>query len=250
MTSSNSLPKNWCSCPNWWRANRRAKQQRGLERRASRQHDGPIRRGSTMTSQTLSKDLHQENHLLRRRLEDYVALAHRNEAKLRRFQSHELRLIGLNSMLEVIQEILYPDPSVFSWDTAPPPPPATSSTCCSRARCFRRSDRTRSNSTGRCSPLSTARPIASPCCRWCATAARSAASTSAATAWSATSKGSAPISWNTSPRWWRSASRTPATSSASKDRASPTPSPPSTTAASSINATRKKWSARAARAFP
>src|SRR3569623_3395586 len=69
-----------------------------------------------MSSQILSDDLHQENRLLRRRLEDYLAQAHRNEAKLRRFQSHELRLIGLNSMFEVIQEILYPDPSVFSWD--------------------------------------------------------------------------------------------------------------------------------------
>src|SRR3569833_2552096 len=69
-----------------------------------------------MSSQILSDDLHQENRLLRRRHEDYLAQAHRNEAKLRRFQSHELRLIGLNSMFEVIQEILYPDPSVFSWD--------------------------------------------------------------------------------------------------------------------------------------
>src|SRR3569832_1845644 len=69
-----------------------------------------------MSSQILSDDLHQETRLLRRRLEDYLAQAHRNEAKLRRFQSHELRLIGLNSMFEVIQEILYPDPSVFSWD--------------------------------------------------------------------------------------------------------------------------------------
>lgn len=69
-----------------------------------------------MSSEILSDDLHQENRLLRRRLEDYLAQAHRNEAKLRRFQSHELRLIGLNSIFEVIQEILYPDPSVFSWD--------------------------------------------------------------------------------------------------------------------------------------
>lgn len=69
-----------------------------------------------MASPSLNDDLHQENRLLRRRLEDYLAQAHRNEAKLRRFQSHELRLIGLNSMFEVIQEILYPDPSMFSWD--------------------------------------------------------------------------------------------------------------------------------------
>src|SRR3569832_1470709 len=69
-----------------------------------------------MSSQIMSDDLHQENRLLRRRLEDYLAQDHRNEAKLRRFESHELRLIGLISMFEVIQEILYPDPSVFSWD--------------------------------------------------------------------------------------------------------------------------------------
>src|SRR3569833_2097284 len=69
-----------------------------------------------MSSQILSDDLLQENRLLRRRLVDYLAQAHRNEAKLRRFHSHELRLIGLNSMFVVIQEILYPDPSVFSWD--------------------------------------------------------------------------------------------------------------------------------------
>lgn len=67
-------------------------------------------------SHTVSNDLLQENRLLRRRMEDYLSQAHRNEAKLRRFQSHELRLIGLNSLFELVQEILYPDPSVFSWD--------------------------------------------------------------------------------------------------------------------------------------
>src|SRR3569832_501715 len=69
-----------------------------------------------MSSKILSDDLHQENSLQRRRLEDYLAKDHRNEAKLRRVQSHERRLIGLISMFEVIQEMLYPDPSVFSWD--------------------------------------------------------------------------------------------------------------------------------------
>lgn len=69
-----------------------------------------------MTAQTAANDPHQENRLLRRRLEDYVAQAHKNEAKLRRFQSHELRLIGLNSLFELVQEILYPDPSMFNWD--------------------------------------------------------------------------------------------------------------------------------------
>jgi diguanylate cyclase (GGDEF)-like protein len=61
-------------------------------------------------------DLYEENRLLRRRLEDYLAQARRNEAKLRRFQSHELRLIGLNSLFELIQDILYPNPLVFNWD--------------------------------------------------------------------------------------------------------------------------------------
>jgi two-component system cell cycle response regulator len=62
------------------------------------------------------KDIHDENNLLRRRMEDYLALAHKNESTLRRFQSHELRLIGLNSLLELIQDILYPNPAVFNWD--------------------------------------------------------------------------------------------------------------------------------------
>ncbi|MEJ2566076.1 MAG: sensor domain-containing diguanylate cyclase [Gammaproteobacteria bacterium] len=62
------------------------------------------------------KDIHAENKLLRRRLEDYVAQAHKNESKLRRFQSHALRLIGLNSLFELIQDILYPNPAVFNWD--------------------------------------------------------------------------------------------------------------------------------------
>ncbi len=69
-----------------------------------------------MTSSTLNNDIHQENRLLRRRLEDYLAQAYKNETKLRRFQSHELRLIGLNSFFELMQEILYPDPSIFNWD--------------------------------------------------------------------------------------------------------------------------------------
>jgi two-component system cell cycle response regulator len=62
------------------------------------------------------KDIHAENKMLRRRLEDYLAQAHKNESKMRRFQSHALRLIGLNSLFELIQDILYPNPAVFNWD--------------------------------------------------------------------------------------------------------------------------------------
>jgi two-component system cell cycle response regulator len=62
------------------------------------------------------KDIYAENKMLRRRLEDYLAQAHKNESKLRRFQAHALRLIGLNSLFELIQDILYPNPAVFNWD--------------------------------------------------------------------------------------------------------------------------------------
>lgn len=61
-------------------------------------------------------DIRSENKLLRRRIEDYLAQAHKNESKMRRFQAYALRLIGLNSLLELIQEILYPDHSLFDWD--------------------------------------------------------------------------------------------------------------------------------------
>jgi len=62
------------------------------------------------------KDVYTENKMLRRRLEDYVAQAHKNESKMRRFQAHALRLIGLNSLFELIQDVLYPNPAVFNWD--------------------------------------------------------------------------------------------------------------------------------------
>lgn len=64
----------------------------------------------------MTKDLYAENKILRRRLEEFMAQAERNERKLRRFQSHELRLISLGSLFELIQDVLYPDQSVFNWD--------------------------------------------------------------------------------------------------------------------------------------
>lgn len=67
-------------------------------------------------SEYAAKDINAENKMLRRRLEDYLAQAHKNESKLRRFQAHELRLIGLNSLFELIQDILYPNPAMFNWD--------------------------------------------------------------------------------------------------------------------------------------
>jgi diguanylate cyclase (GGDEF)-like protein len=67
-------------------------------------------------SEHAAKDIYAENQKLRRRLEDYLAQAHKNESKLRRFQSQELRLIGLNSLFELIQDVLYPNPAVFNWD--------------------------------------------------------------------------------------------------------------------------------------
>jgi len=67
-------------------------------------------------SEIAVKESHTEIKMLRRRLEDYLAQAHVNESKQRRFQSYELRLIGLNSLFELIQDILYPNPAVFNWD--------------------------------------------------------------------------------------------------------------------------------------
>ncbi len=73
------------------------------------------RRPSSIPEHT-AKDIYAENKMLRQRLEDYLAQAHKNESKLRRFQAHELRIIGLNSLFELIQDILYPNPAVFTWD--------------------------------------------------------------------------------------------------------------------------------------
>jgi len=45
-----------------------------------------------------------------------MAEARTNERKLRRFQSLELRLVSLSSILELIEAILHPDPGAVSWD--------------------------------------------------------------------------------------------------------------------------------------
>jgi len=62
------------------------------------------------------KDPHAENLRLRQHVEEFMAQARQNELKLRRFQSLELRLIGLNSLFDLIEVILYPDAATFKWD--------------------------------------------------------------------------------------------------------------------------------------
>jgi len=63
-----------------------------------------------------AKDLLADNQLLRHQLEDFMVQARQNERKLRRFQSLELRLIGINSLCELMETLLYPDYSTFKWD--------------------------------------------------------------------------------------------------------------------------------------
>lgn len=63
-----------------------------------------------------SKDLNAQNRLLKQRLADYMEEARKNERKLRRFQSLELKLVSLNSILELLEAILRPDPTNVSWD--------------------------------------------------------------------------------------------------------------------------------------
>ena len=62
-------------------------------------------------------DSQTENMVLRHQLDDLVLQARSNERKLRRFQSLELRLIGLNSLFELIQAVIYPEYATFKWDT-------------------------------------------------------------------------------------------------------------------------------------
>ncbi len=56
-----------------------------------------------------------QNRLLKQRLADFMAEARHNEAKLRKFQALELRLVSLNSMVELVDAVVNPDQSA-SWD--------------------------------------------------------------------------------------------------------------------------------------
>ena len=64
-----------------------------------------------------NQDTQTENSLLRHQLDELVRQARHNERKLRRFQSLELRLIGLNSLFELIQSVIYPEYAVFKWES-------------------------------------------------------------------------------------------------------------------------------------
>ncbi len=65
----------------------------------------------------ITKDLRADpQQLLRHQLEEFVREARENERKLRRFQALELRLIGINSLCELLETLLYPDYSTFKWD--------------------------------------------------------------------------------------------------------------------------------------
>ena len=67
-------------------------------------------------NESMNKDLQAQNRLLKQQLDDFMAEARKNEQKLRRFQSLELRLVSFNSILELIDAIIKPDPSTVTWD--------------------------------------------------------------------------------------------------------------------------------------
>lgn len=64
----------------------------------------------------MPKDPISENKILRHRLDEFIAEARKNERKMRRFQSLELKLIGLSSVHDLIEAILVPDYATFRWD--------------------------------------------------------------------------------------------------------------------------------------
>jgi len=64
-------------------------------------------------------DLFQENRQLRQQLDDFVHLAKRNERKLKRVQTQELRLISSRSLQELVSNLLmrYRESSRLEWVT-------------------------------------------------------------------------------------------------------------------------------------
>jgi diguanylate cyclase (GGDEF)-like protein len=63
-----------------------------------------------------SRELHVQNAVLRQKLDELMDEARRNERKLRRFESLELRLVGLSSLLDVVKLLIFPDRGSFQWD--------------------------------------------------------------------------------------------------------------------------------------
>jgi two-component system cell cycle response regulator len=74
------------------------------------------RRHISNTPSGMNKDLNAHNRLLKQRLADFMDEARKNERKLRRFQSLELKLVSLNSIRELLDAILRPDPTAVNWD--------------------------------------------------------------------------------------------------------------------------------------
>ncbi len=63
-----------------------------------------------------SERLQEENSTLRQRLDSFLRQGKLNEEKQRRFQSFELRLIGIDSLNELLAAILFPHYLTFKWD--------------------------------------------------------------------------------------------------------------------------------------
>jgi len=63
-----------------------------------------------------TSDIHNQNLILRQKLDDIMSEAWRNERKLRRFERFELHLFSLKSLYDLIKAIVHPDKSSFHWD--------------------------------------------------------------------------------------------------------------------------------------
>ena len=66
--------------------------------------------------QTTADDLYSENQHLRRQLKAFLSQARSNEQKMRRFQEQELQLIRLNSLVQLINTIIYDYRTAFELD--------------------------------------------------------------------------------------------------------------------------------------
>jgi len=64
----------------------------------------------------MSSELYRENKQLRRNMKAFLAQARENEQKMRRFHEQELRLLGADSLAELIQVLLYDYRKTFELD--------------------------------------------------------------------------------------------------------------------------------------
>jgi diguanylate cyclase (GGDEF)-like protein len=65
---------------------------------------------------TTADELYSENQQLRRQLKAFLSQARSNEQKMRRFQEQELQLIRLNSLVQLINTIIYDYRTAFELD--------------------------------------------------------------------------------------------------------------------------------------